>query len=331
MGTLSGIDGTAISSKVVDLRGVGALVLLTASFAMNTVFARFLDSGFTVAQQVYLRSCVAFLLALLAFCRWIRWRTVLRSGKREWGVLAVRAILLYVVGTTLFSKAATLTTVGDVSFIAALPLVAALGLLLRRVRVTPPRVIFLLGSAAGVAILSGVGVGVGSWNIGNLIALIAMLAMAFSYLGRDWHDGTLNNHEITALTVGLGAAGVALTSVLQGDGMPHVHTHASAAVLWAAIACAGLLNVLNVFLMNYGFERVDPVQGGNLLTLECVWGLLFGLIFYQQIPTISGLIGGAVIVGCAVGLNMADRSSAPDRPPPEIGSVEEISELTRVE
>ncbi|WP_069164359.1 DMT family transporter [Nocardia altamirensis] len=300
--------------NVIDLRGIGALVLLTASFAMLTVFSRYLDSGFTIAQQVYLRTGIAFLIAIVAFGRWISWRVVLHIGLREWGVIVGRTALLYVFGTTLFAKAATMTTVSNISFIAALPLVSALGLLLRRVRVTAVRVFFVSGSAVGVAILSGLGIGFGgaavSGNEGDLIALVAMVAISLSYLGRDWHSGQLNNYEITALTVGVGTVGVALTSAAQWEGLPQVPAHVSPGLLWGAIGVAGVLSVLNVFLMNYAFEHVNPVQGGNLLTLECVWGLLFGLLFFQQVPTWSGIAGGVLIVLCAVGLNLADRPGA---------------------
>ncbi|WP_433578684.1 DMT family transporter [Nocardia brasiliensis] len=288
------------------------MILLTASFAMLTVFSRYLDTGFTVAQQVYLRAGVAFGIAAVVFGRWIRWRVILHAGAREWSVIVVRTVLLYVFGTTLFAKAATMTTVGNISFIAALPLVAALGLVLRRVPVTAVRVFFVSGSAIGVAILSGFGMSWGSGKQGDVIALVAMVAISLSYLGRDWHSGTLNNYEITALTVGVGALGVALTSLCQWEGLPRLPSDVSPAMLWTAIGIAGGLSVLNVFLMNFAFERVDPVQGGNLLTLECVWGLLFGLIFFGQVPTWAGIAGGVLIVLCAVGLNIADGRAPAD-------------------
>ena len=293
-------------------RGVAALVLLAASFASLTVLARYLNTGFTIPQQVYLRAGIGFAISAMAFGRRIRWRTVvLRTSRREWGVIALRAILLYLVGATLYSKAATIASIGDVSFIAALPLVSALGLALRRVPVTPARVMLVLGSVAGTAVLSafggGQGTGLVSWNRGDLLALVAMLAMAIAYLGRTWHDSTLNNYEITVLTVGVGALCVALVSVAMGQGLPHV-AHRDPAALWSAVALAGLLNVLNIFLMNYAFEHVDPVRAGNLLTLECVWGLGFGLLFFDQWPTVGELVGGVVIVACAVGLNSVPRA-----------------------
>ncbi|MFF0488844.1 DMT family transporter [Nocardia sp. NPDC004068] len=280
-------------------------MILTASFAMLTVFTRYLDHGFTVAQQVYLRTAVAFALAVVIFARKLRWAVVVRAGGREWAVVVARTVLLYVVGTLLFAKAATLTSVANVSFIAALPLAAALGLLLRRVSATPARLACVAGSVVGVALLSGprsVGAGV-TVDPGDLLALLAMTAMAWSYLGRDWHTGVLNNHEITTLTLGVGTLGVALTSLAQGQGVPQVTGPVSPLTLWSAVAVAGILSIANVFLINYGFDRVDPVHAGNLLTLECLWGLLFGLLFYHQTPTLPGLLGGTLILTSALTLN----------------------------
>lgn len=283
------------------------MVLLAATFACLTVLARYLNTGFTIAQQVYLRAGIGFAISAAAFGRRIRWRTaVLHTSRREWGVIVLRAVLIYLIGATVYSKAATVASVGDVSFIAALPLVSMLGLALRRVPVTRTRVVFVLGSVVGTAVLSafggGAGAGLVSWNHGDVLALVAMLAMAVAYLGRTWHDSTLTNHEITVLTVGVGALSVAICSAVQGQGIAHV-AHRDPAALWAAVVLAGMLNVLSIFLMNYAFEQVDPVRAGNLLTLECVWGLGFGLLFFNQWPTVGELVGGAVIVACAIGLN----------------------------
>jgi drug/metabolite transporter (DMT)-like permease len=290
---------------------VAALVLLAASFALLTVLARYLNTGFTIFQQVYLRSAAAFAIATAAFWRKIRWRAVASgTDRREWGVILLRTILLYAIGTTLYSKAATMTSVGEVSFIAALPLVSVVGLLTRRAMVTRLRALYVLGSAVGatvLAVFSGSGPGLLSWNDGDLVALVAMLAIAVSYLGRSWHSGHLNNHEITALTVGIAAVSVVCLSVAAGQGLPHL---ADSGLLWGAVVVAGALNVLNVFLVNFAFEHVDPVRAGNLLTLECVWGLAFGLMFFGQVPGVGEIIGGGVIVCCAIGLNKASAAKA---------------------
>jgi drug/metabolite transporter (DMT)-like permease len=56
-------------------------------------------------------------------------------------------------------------------------------------------------------------------------------------------------------------------------------------------------------LLNYGFEHIDAVRAGNLLNLESAWGLLLGLLCYHEWPSWRGLIGGIIIVGCAIGMN----------------------------
>lgn len=179
-------------------------------------------------------------------------------------------------------------------------------------RATRARVLYLLGSAVGAAILSASGGGTASAHRGDLLALVAMFSIGASYIGRPWHDGSLNNPEITQLTFASGAICVALISLAHGDGPPHLVT-AGGLPPWAAAVAAGALNVLNLLLINYAFEHVDPVRAGNLLTLEIVWGLLFGLVFYGQVPSLREAGGGVVIVCCAVGMNSA---RDPGRPPP---------------
>jgi drug/metabolite transporter (DMT)-like permease len=297
--------------------GVAALVVLTLSFALITVLARYLGSGFTIAQQVYLRAAFAFVIGAGVFSRSIRWRVVLRATLREWGIVVLRTVLAYLIGAVLYSKAATLAPVGDVSFIAALPLVSALGLALRRVRATRSRVLCVLGSAVGAGVLSLPGGGSASpasVGRGDLFAVIAMLAIAVGYLGRSWHDGSLNNAEITELTFGVAVAGVVLLSLAHGDGLPRP---AGGGVLpWLAVVAAGALNVVNLFLVDYAFEHADPVRAGNLLTLESVWGLAFGLAFFGQVPSLREFAGGTAIVCCAIGLNSVGEQGPPGPDPP---------------
>lgn len=317
-GTCEG-TGTRGGSMSTCGRGMLALIMLAGSFALLTVLARYLNTGFTIAQQVYLRAAAASVITGTTFRRRIRWRLVPRTRPREWLVVSSRAVLLYAVGATLFSKAATLSLISDVSFIAALPVVSILALLLRRVTLTRRRLLCVTGSVIGVAAVSlhvpGRGIHLPVWDSGDLLALLGVLSIALSLLGRSEHDGTLNNAEITFLILAVGASCVAIASFTVGQGLPRL---AQNGPLWGAIVLAGTLNALNVFLINYGFEHVDPVRAGNLITLEAVWGLTFGLVFYHQWPTALELVGGAVIVGCALGLNSAlDRHAVAPLPNPD--------------
>lgn len=282
-------------------KGIAALIFMTAVFALLSVLARYLDSGFTILQQVYLRVFVALILAVIVFHRYIRWEKIAALPLREWLVIAFRGFVMYAVGVTLISQSTTMTTIGNVSFIAALPFVPLLGFLFLKEKVTPWKLAFIGASVFGVALLAVRDFGnLLSWNAGDIVAIIATLGFAISYVTRKWHADILNNQELTALTLVFGAGFVFMFSMFLGEGAPPLD---GSWTLWLAILLGGIFNVANVFLVNYGFQHVDAVRGGNLLTLESAWGVLFGFLFYSEFPTWLGLLGGVIIVGSVIGMN----------------------------
>jgi drug/metabolite transporter (DMT)-like permease len=227
---------------------------------------------------------------------------------REWLLLAFRGFTGYTIGVTLISKAATLTLIGSVSFIAALPFVPLIGFLFLKEKVTWWKVAFITGALLGVSLLSVHDFGnLLSWGRGEIFAVIATLGFAVSYVTRRLHTQYLRNQEITIMTFVLGAIQILILSVILGEGVPDLHI---SALSWFVIALGGVLNVISLFLSNYAFEHVDTVRAGNLLNLETAWGLLFGLVFYHEWPSLIGLFGGFLIVACVVGMNVFSSRAA---------------------
>ena len=62
------------------------------------------------------------------------------------------------------------------------------------------------------------------------------------------------------------------------------------------IAIASLANIANLYLVNYGFNRVEAHVAGNILTLETAFALVFGILIYQEIPVLRELLGSALII-----------------------------------
>ena len=83
------------------------------------------------------------------------------------------------------------------------------------------------------------------------------------------------------------------TSLLMGEGLPHSSWDN---VTLAAILGAGIFNVLSLLFTNYGFQKVEAVIAGNILTLETIFAVILGLLLYQEIPNVKELIGGLLIV-----------------------------------
>ena len=286
-------------------KGVAALILLTALFASLSVLARYLNDDFTILQQVYLRVMAAVCIAAVVFRRKIRWQVIRTLPAHEWLIIAFRGFTAYVVGVALISKAANETLLGNVSFIAALPFVPLLGFVILGEKTTKWKVLFTHGSFLGVVLLSVQEPGnLLSWEVGDLYAVIATLGFALAYIARKWHKDNLNNQEMTALIFVFGIAFTLILSLCIGEGVPNLNV---SWLILAGILVGGVLNVANLFLINYAFEHVDAVRAGNLLNLEAAWGLLFGLVLYQEWPSWRGLIGGCLIIGCVIGMNIYSR------------------------
>ena len=286
-------------------KGVIALIVLTAIFASLSVLARYLNSDFTILQQVYLRVFVALILASIVFRRHIRWSQLAKLPMREWLILALRGFASYAVGVTLISKAANMTLLSHVSFIAALPFVPLLGFLFLKEKVVWWKLVCVLVSLLGVAMLSVQSThDLLAWGKGDLVAILATLGFAVGYVTRRLHSDKINNQEITVLTFVFGMLFVLSLSMLLGEGLPKVGL---TWMVWAVVLVGGILNVANLFLTNYAFANVDAIRAGNLLNLESAWGLLFGFALYQEWPTLGGLIGGVLIVTSVIVMNIFSR------------------------
>jgi len=308
--------------KTDTAKGVLAIIGLTATIAMANVLARYLDTGLTVLQQVYLRVLIALVLALLIFHGSLRWKKIVKLPLKEWLLLAFRGLTGYAIGVVLITQAVTMTTIGNVTFIAALPLVPLFGMLLLGEKATWWKFMFIAGSVFGVALLATNNPSdLFAWNAGDLVAVIATVGLALNYVARKWHGPTLNNQEITTLTFVFGAGFVVLLSLAFGEGAPPLADMSW--LLWLALFAAGATSLAKLFLTNYGFQNIDAVRGGNLLTLEGAWGLLFGLLFYVEVPTWHGVIGGLVIVACVIGMNTIMRRATAKPPAPPEGHLKD--------
>lgn len=294
-----------MKSKTLLQKGVLALVLLAIVFAFMNVMSRYLGTGFELFQQVYLRVFVALAIAVVVFWPQLRWQVIAKLPLREWLVLAFRGLAIYAIGVVLIAQASITTSIGNVSFISALPILALLGFFFLKEKVTWWKLAFIGGSLVGVSLLATTDLsGLLHWGMGDVLAIVANVAFALGYISRKWHSDTLNNQEISTLTFVFGASFCLLLSIIFGEGMPSFD---GSWFLWVVILAGGAFNVINMFLVNYGFQHVDAVRAGNLLTLEVAFGVLFGFLFYQEVPTLQGLIGGLLIVGCVLGMNTFSR------------------------
>jgi drug/metabolite transporter (DMT)-like permease len=133
-------------------KGVVAMLALAFVFGVMGVFARELEVGFSILQQVYLRIGLAFLFAALFFAPFVDWRGYLKVPMWEWGLLALRGVSMYV-AASLWTFALLNASYSNVAFITAVPLLPLFGYYIFRDRLTPQIIVYIAAGVAGVLLI----------------------------------------------------------------------------------------------------------------------------------------------------------------------------------
>lgn len=293
-----------MNNRTEHQKGVLALIVLSLVFASMGLFARYLSTGFVLLQQVYLRVLAAFFLGLFFFRSDLDFSKLKKISLKEWGLLLFRSASMYVFGVTLFTQAIIMTKYSNVSFIGAIPMTALLGALLLKEKLTVRKLLLISTAFVGVVLIAVKDyTHLFVWGQGEVIALIATFAFSLSYVTRRWHTSLLNNKEITELTFFLSFLMLFATSLVNGEGVPVSGWHIG---LVLAVLGAGLFNVINMFLTNYGFQKVEAILASNILTLESVFAIVLGFLFYKEVPIAKELLGGIIITLSVIGMNKVE-------------------------
>jgi drug/metabolite transporter (DMT)-like permease len=289
------------------LSGVSALFVLAAIYGLTAVLARYLGHGVGVFEQWYLRYGAAVILALIIFWRRITLTKFLHLSGREWALLLGRAVVGSTIAVALYTLAAQHAKIGTVAFMQEIPSIAIFGVILFHEKLTGPKLVLILLSFLGAAITA-----VESFhdlsllNIGAIYSAISGALFALVLVTRRWHSDALNNQEIA---IGLMAIGCVVDYVLALFTSHRAFiplNHFKPAFIFVLLA-AGVLSVAINFLANYGFERVDAILAGNILSLEEVFGPIFGYIFYRETLKGHEIIGGLIILLSVICMNQLGR------------------------
>jgi len=295
-----------MKDKTEHQKGVLALILLALVFASMGLFARYLSTGFLLFQQVYLRMLAAFIVGYFVFRKQVDISKYRKLPFKEWLIIILRAVSYSLFGIILFTQAIIITKYSNVSFIGSLPMTAVLGFVLLHEKFSFKKLALILLAFVGVLFISVKDYS----NIfylgkGEVLTLISTVFFSLSYIARKWQSNLLNNKELTVINFLVAFLVVFLVSILKGDGLPVTGWNWG---LLLAVVGAGIFNIGNVFLTNYGFQKIEAVLASNILTLESVFAVVLGFLVYKEVPMAKELLGGIVITLSVVGMNKLEDS-----------------------
>jgi len=284
-------------------KGIIALIGLAAVYAFMGIFARYLSLSFKFFQQIYLRIFFASLIALL-FLKNNLWSKLKKISLKEWGLIIFRGISYYLLGVAMFTQAVLLTKISTVSFISSIPMTAMLGFLIIKEKLTLPKFLYIALAFVGVTIISVKNMSsFFSWGYGEILAFLSCFFCSLAIVLRKFQTKLLNNNEITQLMLIIAFLSLIITSFFVGEGIPTTNWNLS--ILFIVII-AGLFNTLNIWLTNYGFEKVQTSLAANILTLEMLFAVIFGFLFYREVPGIKDVVGGILILFSVIKMNQLE-------------------------
>ncbi len=274
-------------------KGIFSLILLAWVFATMGVFARHLGTEFEIFEQTYLRIAIALLISSLLFSYKVTWAKYLSLKKSDALILIFRAVCLYL-GVVCITEGLLNTKYANASLVAVLPIMPIMAYFLLKERISWKTAGFILFGFSGICLMSLDGLSLNKFGYGEAISFISLIFFNLSYIGRKWHSDHLNNYETTIFMFFVGSIFLLVTSLIIGEELPTTDQFSSSIIL--ALLGGAIFNVINLLLTNYGFQHVKASVAGNILTLEVVFALAYGLLLFKEIPLTKEIIGGMIIL-----------------------------------
>jgi drug/metabolite transporter (DMT)-like permease len=213
----------------------------------------------------------------------------------------LRAVLIVFTATTFFFALGKLSLADAIAMSFISPaLTAVLGVLILGERLDWRIVIGLIGGFLGMLLIVGAKLGGGGTDGGVLLGAIAVFLSAIGYslnVIMLRHRATRDPLAQIILFQNVGPALILALPALWVWRTPPFGDLVQFAVL-------GTIGVIAHTMLAHAFARVEAARLAPVGYVTLVWGVLFGFLFFADVPGLATLMGSALIV---VGTLLAQR------------------------
>ncbi len=183
-----------------------------------------------------------------------------------------------------------------------------LGWMLLGERCTMPMVLALLGSGAGVVLVTiGAGGEIGFPLVGLALILASAMAFAiFTIIGRKaMGEGDLSEINVGALIIGL----VVMLPFAAFERPDTQVTSVGASDLVSLIILGAVVTAGTYFFWSYSIRHLQANEASVLCSIEPAFGLVFAWLLLREGVSVAEAVGAAVIVASCVLVARGERAS----------------------
>ena len=289
-------------------RGILALTLGIAIFSVQDVILKLLSGDYPLHQAMLIRSLTA-LPFHLAIVWWFDGRLSTITTPGWWKMLA-RGLLNFVAYTAYYLGLAYLPLADTIALFFTSPLFITLAaVLILRERVSTASLVAVAVGFAGVLLV--VKPGGSGFDLAALLPILGALGYALSMIAA----GRLGRTESAAAMAFWGNVCFFLCalvlSAIYGSGAFAGASHPSLAFLtrgWVTppltdlllMASCGLIAAIGLTLLTYAYRVAPSASVAPFEYSFMFWGLLWGWLFWDNIPDTLAWAGIAVIIGAGL-------------------------------
>ena len=269
-------------------------------FVILSVSVRLMGKSFSIPQQMFVRLLGASLLCIILFYPKIKNIKLSEISGVEWFIYIARSFIYYGLSVTLITYALLHTTLGIVSFASSLPIMGLLGYLYYKEKFNLKIIPIILLSVVGLALLSKINLSDFKLNSGLIAALGSLLLFDTAFLMVRLHNKKYTNYQNTAIILAFSWTVPLITLLVQHKRLWPSHVSLEA---YIGLGISIVLNVANLFFLNYIFSNLKAFVAGNILLLEGVFALIIGYIFFNEGVDLLQMVGVLIILGSTVAVS----------------------------
>jgi drug/metabolite transporter (DMT)-like permease len=280
-------------------RGVLYLCIAMVLYSIMPVLIRVLGRGhIPPASQVFLRYCVAFTAASVYF---FVTKSKFLVKKKDMLLLFLVALFGYALVNLFYTYANLNTQIGTVLFIFNCSTIMGpiLGYIFLKEKINSAMIIAMFVGFVSLFFLFSPGP-MTTWKSGAIFALISAIGSSFYLIGRkklgayDSKLILLVNTTVGVITLGC-ISFFMERSFFTGGGIQTI-----TATTWFVTILFGLDNFTAYLFMTKGYQMISAGTGSMVMLAENIIGVLFAFMFFAEIPTVTSLIGGGLILVASI-------------------------------
>lgn len=246
------------------------------------------------ASQVFLRYIVACCAAILYF---VLTKSKVVVKKHDIPLLFCVALFGYALVNLFYTWANLSTQIGTVLFIfnCSTVLGPLLGFLFLKEKINSIKIVAMTIGLLSLFFLFRPGPFV-TWEQGALFAFISAIGSSFYVIGRK----KLGNYDSKLILLTNTVVGVVTLGFIAILTESYFFTRSGIGSLtpstWIVTILFGLDNFTAYLFMTKGYQLVSAGTGSMVMLSENILGVLFAFLFFAEVPTITTLIGGILIL-----------------------------------